>query len=378
MRFSSLLVGIVPAAIQICLASASNITSIQDINGPRFLSPYAGKLVSAVEGLVTAKGPSGFWIRSTTPDSHANSSNSIYVFSSSVGKNLTVGDIISLDATVSEYRSSAAYLYLTELTAPKKVKIISSGNEVKPIILGEGSYSPPTKQFTSLDNGNILGLPNNSSQVSVQNSILQPDTYGLDFWESLCGELVMVQKPTAIAKPNTYGDTWVIGSWTTSGQNSRGGLTLTDRGKMLPLILGLHAKTTLDSNPEAILIADPLDGSGNPKGTKLGDSVQDITGVVTQAFGYYAISPLTALNITASVQPASPPPTTLLSTSDCSGLSVGSYNVENLSPKSAHLPNIAAHIVDYLKTPDLMFLQEIQDNNGATNDNGEHVLTINF
>jgi hypothetical protein len=40
-----------------------------------------------------------------------------------------------------------------------------------------------------------------------------------------------------------------------------------------------------DSTPEAILIADPLDGSDNPKGTKLGDSLQDVTGVVTQALG---------------------------------------------------------------------------------------------
>lgn len=126
-----------------------------------------------------------------------------------------------------------------------------------------------------------------------------------------------------------------------------------------------------DSNPEAILIGDPLDGSNNPKGTRLGDSLQDITGVVTQTFGNYVTLPLTALNVTGSAQPALPPPTTLVSGGSCRKLSVGSYNVENLSPKSSHLTKIAAHIVDYLKTPDLVFLQEIQDNNGATNDNGK-------
>ena len=113
-----------------------------------------------------------------------------------------------------------------------------------------------------------------------------------------------------------------------------------------------------------------MDGSNNPKGTKLGDSLQDITGVVTQAFGYYVISPLTALNITGSAEPALPPPATFRSCGDCNGLTVGSYNVENLGPNTTHLPNIAAHIVDYLKTPDLMFLQEIQDNNAATNNGG--------
>lgn len=39
-----------------------------------------------------------------------------------------------------------------------------------------------------------------------------------------------------------------------------------------------------------------------------------------------------------------------------------------MTPKSAHLPTIASHIVNYLKTPDIMFLQEIQDNSGATDD----------
>lgn len=114
------------------------------------------------------------------------------------------------------------------------------------------------------------------------------------------------------------------------------------------------------------MIADPLDGSDNPKGTKVGDSLQDITGVVTQAFGYFVINPLTALNVTGSAQPAFPPPATFSSCGDCKGITVGSYNVENLGPNTTHLPNIAAHIVDYLKTPDLIFLQEIQDNNGAT------------
>lgn len=43
--------------------------------------------------------------------------------------------------------------------------------------------------------------------------------------------------------------------------------------------------------------------------------------------------------------------------------------VENLSPTVAHLPTVAMHIANFLNTPDIVFLQEIQDNNGAT-DNG--------
>lgn len=126
-----------------------------------------------------------------------------------------------------------------------------------------------------------------------------------------------------------------------------------------------------DGNPEAIIIGTPLDGTRNPTTTKLGDSVQDITGIVTWAFGFYRILPLTAIKVTASATP-DPPPTTLVSSGSCSGISVGDYNVENLTPTSAHLPKIADHIVTYMKTPDLLFLQEIQDDNGATNDGGKN------
>lgn len=126
----------------------------------------------------------------------------------------------------------------------------------------------------------------------------------------------------------------------------------------------------LDANPEGILIGSPLDGSKNPKNVRVGDGLQEITGVVTQAFGFYRILPQTLLNITKPATPNLPPPTSLISKGDCSGLTIGSYNVENLSPKSAHLPKVASQIVQYLKTPDLLFIQEVQDDSGATNDNG--------
>jgi predicted extracellular nuclease len=49
-------------------------------------------------------------------------------------------------------------------------------------------------------------------------------------------------------------------------------------------------------------------------------------------------------------------------------VTVGQYNVENLMPTSSHLAAIAAHIADYMRTPDLLFLQEVQDNDGTKND----------
>jgi hypothetical protein len=228
MRFLPIVLG--ACATFVSLTSA---LTISQINGKKYLSPYAGQNVST-QGLVTAKGPSGFFLKSTTLDLDYRSSNSIYVFGSGALKNVTVGDIITLNATVAEYRSSVAYIYLTELTAPKNIVVVSQGNKVTPIIIGETFLKyPPTSQYSSLDNGDVFGLPNNASSISVANPTLQPLLYGLDFWESLSGEIVTVKKPTALSKPNSFGDTWVVGSWRATGKNKRGGLTSTDRGMII-------------------------------------------------------------------------------------------------------------------------------------------------
>lgn len=39
-----------------------------------------------------------------------------------------------------------------------------------------------------------------------------------------------------------------------------------------------------------------------------------------------------------------------------------------MGPQTAHLPTVASHIASHLLTPDLVFLQEIQDNSGETDD----------
>ncbi|KAL9129561.1 MAG: hypothetical protein Q9217_002017 [Psora testacea] len=335
------------------LLNLASCVSISEINGNRFISPFRDQRVSNVTGVVTAKGPDGFWLRSTTSDGDDSStSESVYVFDRTAATARTVGETVSLDATVTEFRSSPDFLYLTELTSPANVIVISTGSTVTPIVIGEKELNPPTEQYSSLDNGDVFGLPNNVSQVSNANPVLEPRRYGLDFWESLSGELVTVRGARAVAKPNRFGDTWVVGDWKVTGENSRGGLTMTDR----------------DANPEAILIGSPLDRSRNPTTTLLGNSLEDITGVVTQAFGFYRILPLTSLKVTASPEPALPPPTTLISTGKCDGLTIGSYNVENLSPTSPNLNQIAADIVNYLKSPPLVLVQEIQDDNGPTND----------
>ncbi len=215
------------------LGAGASAVSVSQINGKAYLSPYKGQNVSDVTGAVTAKSSSGIYIRGVDHACDGHCSNGLYLFSSALGKNSSIelGDVITVSGRVSEYRSDPSYLYSTELDSVKITNITKGGPQAKPLVIGKDTLPPPTQQFSSLDGGDVFAVPNNKTLVSLVNPTLQPYKYGMDFWESLSSELVTVQRPVAIAKPNSYGETWVVGNWPTTGKNGRGGLTLSAKGE---------------------------------------------------------------------------------------------------------------------------------------------------
>ncbi|KJA21217.1 hypothetical protein HYPSUDRAFT_42349 [Hypholoma sublateritium FD-334 SS-4] len=342
-----------------CMTVASS-TSIVDIHGTAWISPLLGQAVTNVTGLVTAKTSSGFYLVGEK-SLDVRESNGILVFSSSstVLNSVAVGDFISLNGKVAQYRPAASpnYLYLTELSSPTGISVITSNNTITPLILGK-DRSPPTREFSALDVGadGFLSVPNNSSRITEINADLQPDKYGLDFWQSLQGQLVTIPKPVATSFQNSYGEFWVYGDWNITGKNSRGGISLTFGPNGIP-----------DGNPETVMIGSPIDGTKNPK-PAVGVQYTDITGIVHQQFGYFYVLPLTAPTVVATPNATIPPSTIKAHPLDLCAVTFGDYNVENLAPTSSHLPTVAAHIVNYLNTPDILYLQEIQDNSGPTDD----------
>jgi predicted extracellular nuclease len=99
----------------------------------------------------------------------------------------------------------------------------------------------------------------------------------------------------------------------------------------------------------------------------MGDYLGDITGIVYNAFGFYRVLPVTRVapvtNSTADF-----PPVTFESNGTCKGITVASYNARNLEPNSPHMPAVAEQIVTKMRTPDVVFLQEVQDDSGEAND----------
>lgn len=330
---------------------AAAALSISEINGNRYLSSFQDQNVSNVTGLVTAKAENGVYLRSTEPDDDDATSEGLFVFGYDVGGKVEVGDMVRMNGKVKEYRSNKNYIYLTELSNPSSVVVESSGNEVKPLIISVDTLSPPTEEFSGLDAGGIFGVPNDVNRVSEVNPKLDPTKYGLDFWESLVGELVTIKDAYQVSRPNRFGDVWVRGNWTVTGVNGHDGVTMLEG----------------DANPEAIIVGSPLDGSKNPSDTRMGDFLGDVTGVVYNAFGFYRVLPLSSVSPERNAS-TEYPAVSFASKGSCRGITVADYNAENLMPDSAHMPFVVDQIVHKLLTPDLIFLQEVQDNSGATND----------
>ncbi|KAF8527538.1 DNase I-like protein [Hysterangium stoloniferum] len=353
----NLLVAFIP------LVSWASATTIADIQGPSFLSPLKGQAVVGVQGVVTAKGTSGFWIQGPpTHDIRISSGVSVFTSSKTILAQVALGDEITVNGVVGEFHSTGDVLSITEIDSPANITVLSSNNTVKPIILGVDRI-PPTELYSALDKGKngFLAVPNNASQIETVNAILQPHKFGIDFFESLEGQLVTVPNPSVINFENSFGEIWVHGDWPVTGKNSRGGLTLTAGVNGVP-----------DLNPEVIIVGSPLDGTKNPK-VSIGAGLSTITGVVHYQFGFYYVLPLTAPTV-VSVEAGIGPTTISPNSTDPCVVTLGDYNVDNLSPNVAHLPAVATHIAQFLKTPDLVHVQEIQDNDGS----GDHgIVTAN-
>lgn len=112
------------------------------------------------------------------------------------------------------------------------MEVVSSGNEVTPLVIGVDTLAPPTSNFSSLDEGGVFGVPNAVNSLSKANPELDPENYGIDFWESLVGELVTIKDTYLVSRPNQYGEAWARGNWEVTGLNEHGGVTMLDGGEL--------------------------------------------------------------------------------------------------------------------------------------------------
>src|SRR6266550_6805709 len=319
-------------------------TFIHDIQGAAHISPLNGQTLGNVPGIVTAKRTNGFNLQDPNADSDPATSEGIFVFTSTAPTSVSIGDAVRIKATVSEFRpggATTANLTTTELASPK-ITVLSHGNALpSATVIGIGGRMPPTSV-----------IEDDASSGDVETSgLFDPASDGLDFYESLEGMLVQINDPVIVGPTNSFNEIPVLpdnGSWA-GPRTARGG------------ILYSYA----DGNPERIIVDDAI--AAIPGGLNVGDHFAgSVTGVVDYNFGLFMVElTQTPTRVPGPLTKETTAPPTV------NDLTVATFNVQNLDPGDgvAKFDTLAALIVNNMKSPDLIAVEEVQDNNGAT-DNG--------
>ncbi|MEU6516457.1 endonuclease/exonuclease/phosphatase family protein [Streptomyces sp. NPDC046978] len=316
---------------------------IHDIQGTTRTSPLAGLNVTDVAGIVTGVrtyGSSrGFWIQDPAPDNDPATSEGVFVFTSSAPK-VAVGDSVTVTGTVSEYvpgGASTGNQSLTEITKPT-VTVLSGGNAVPaPVVVDARSvpdrYTPAGDKAA---NGSINGLA------------LQPKKYALDYYESLEGMNVQVADTRVVTATDPYTELWVTVK-PHENADRRGGT-----------VYGSY-----DSQNTGRLQIQSLGPVADFPTADVGDTLTGTTAgpMDFNQFGGYT---LVANRIGTLKSGGLQRETTRKQSRD--ELALATYNVENLDPADTTFAAHASAIVNNLRSPDIVSLEEIQDDNGATDD----------
>ncbi|MFJ8607257.1 endonuclease/exonuclease/phosphatase family protein [Streptomyces sp. NPDC093675] len=316
---------------------------IHDIQGTTRTSPLAGRTVTDVAGIVTGVrtyGSSrGFWIQDPSPDNDPATSEGVFVFTSSAPK-VAVGDSVAVTGTVSEYvpgGASTGNQSLTEITKPT-VTVLSGGNAVPdPVVVDARSvpdrYTPAGDKAA---NGSVNGLA------------LRPQKYALDFYESLEGMNVQVSDTRVVTATDPYTELWVTVK-PHENADRRGGT-----------VYGSY-----DSQNTGRLQIQSLRPVADFPTADVGDTLTGTTAgpMDFNQFGGYT---LVANRIGTLKSGGLQRETTRKQSRD--ELALATYNVENLDPADTTFAAHASAIVHNLRSPDIVSLEEIQDDNGATDD----------
>ena len=124
-----------------------------------------------------------------------------------------------------------------------------------------------------------------------------------------------------------------------------------------------------DFNPERFILDDVI--GETPSTANVGDKFSTpIVAVGDYSFDNFKYYPLTEATATGALQRE------VTETPKTSELAVATFNVENLSPNDqpAKFAALARTLIDNLKSPDLLAIEEIQDNDGTTGGTGSPVV----
>ncbi|MGW0547411.1 endonuclease/exonuclease/phosphatase family protein [Streptomyces altiplanensis] len=340
------LAGGLPAGSASASASTTAEVRIHDIQGTTRISPLVGQQVTDVSGIVTGVrtyGSKGFWFQDPRADADAATSEGVFVFTSSA-PTVAVGDAVKVSGTVGEYvpgGTSSGNQSLTQISRPA-VTVVSSGNAL-PAPVTVSAKSVPAAYAPEGDpaaGGSINALP------------LDPSAYALDYYESLEGSNIRIGSSRVVGATDPHSELWVTVK-PGENDNRRGGT-----------VYGSY--TSQNTGRLQIQQLAPISQQPFPK-ANVGDVLSGTTEgpLDFNQYGGYTLTARTLGTVTdRGLERESTRPQRR------GELAVATYNVENLDPgdPQAKFDALAAAVVDNLASPDILALEEIQDDNGAKND----------
>jgi predicted extracellular nuclease len=391
------------------------ISYIHDIQGPAFWSPVlAAEGITAfnqastaqvtVRAIVTAidtfagSGTTGFYITEETTDWDGSTltSEGIYVQTTGNVAGLTVGETVTVTANVME-RQDFSNLNRTILVNPSSIVQSNDINALPTFVIdGTPGHSIPTA-IISDDNPDFRDSDGSSGTFDPQND-------ALDFYETIEGMRVtmtnMIVGDGFVGGSDNfvYFNAYSYDNADKNFVNSRGGYTAYGDAQFYP------DENTADPNDDVKFGgATSTDGAirgdiieldfGNvgrggtgafDQDLTMGDELGDVTGIIDFDFGvakFYVTDALDADKVAGLAGTTPIQEVTELGHDDRS-LRVATFNVENLSPVGTTFSTnngveittqekydlLAKHIAENLKSPDIIIVEEIQDNNGVTAD----------
>jgi hypothetical protein len=308
---------------------------IHDIQGAQHRSPYEGQVVSRVPGVVTAASTNGIWVQDPQPDNDVRTSEGIFLFRPSARP--PVGTAVTFSGPVQEFKpvTGPENLTLTEMGSPT-VTVTGQGTVPPPTVIGQGGRIPPNRIIDNDSTGDV-----------DTNPMFDPQQDGIDFHESLEGMLVQFNNAVATGPTNGFGELSTI------VDNGQGAGPRTPRG-------GIIVRPD-DFNPERFILDDVI---GDTPTTNTGAKLSSpIVAVADYSFGNFKYYPLQDVTATSDLQRET------TETPKAKELEIASFNVENLAPTDppGKFAGLADTLITNLKAPDVVAVEEIQDDDGAAN-----------
>jgi uncharacterized protein len=334
-------------AIPLYSASGDTVDSprVHDIQGNTRISPFAGKKVTDVPGVVTAvRGfgeARGFWVQDPKPDEDPATSEGVFVYTAKETPDVKPGDSVQISGEIAEFYpggEDAGGQSVTQITdakwgEAKKAELPKAERlDAKSV---PDAYAPKGE-----DDGNIEGLE------------LSPEKFALDFYESREGMLTQLEDARVTGPTTEFGELWVT-SDPKENPTPRGGT-----------LYGAYDQQNGARMKVSSLL--PKEESPFPE-ANVGD---ELTGTTEgpldyDGFGGYSVraTAMGKLKDNKLERETTSKP-------DKDQLSVATYNVENLSPKSedSKFAALAEALVKNLASPDIVTLEEVQDNTGPDDD----------